>query len=41
MVRAIPDQLIEEARFAFVEALGMKGLCEPEEFVIEVVANFV
>ena len=41
MLRAIPDELVKKARFAFVEALGMKGLCEPEEFVIEVVADFV
>jgi hypothetical protein len=41
MLRTVSDELVEEARFAFVEAFGMKRLCEPEEFVIEVVADFV
>jgi len=41
MLRAIPNELIEKARFAFVKAFGMKGLGEPEEFVVEVVADFV
>ena len=38
---AIGDQLVEEAGFALVEALGMEGVLEPEEFVIEVMADFV
>jgi hypothetical protein len=41
MLRTVSDELVEEARFPFIESLGMKGLCEPEEFVIEVVADFV
>ncbi len=33
--------MVEEARFALVEALSMKRFLKAEEFVIEVMAEFV
>jgi hypothetical protein len=35
------DELMEQTRFACVEALGVEGLFETEEFVIQVVAELV
>jgi len=41
MLEVITHKLMEEARFALVEAFGVEGFFEVEEFVIEVVAEFV
>lgn len=41
MLMAVGNELVEEAGFAFVEALGVKGLLKAEELVIEVMADFV
>ena len=41
MLVAVPYELVEEAGFALVEALGVEGFFETEEFIIEMVAEFV